>query len=93
MIKWILLSAMLFLIKAPAVSAEKTVLSQNFNTMINDVSAEQMNTAHLFWSNERIKDYMRRKRALQNTKMMIAKATKTASDQNILVQKLSETEY
>ncbi len=93
MIKWILLSAAVFLMKAPAAQAEKTVLSQNFNTMINDVSAEQMNTAHLFWSTERIKDYMRRKRALQNTKMMIAKATKTASDQNVLVQKLSETEY
>jgi hypothetical protein len=58
-----------------AFSMANTVSSADFNTMIEAVTDDQMNTAHVLWDSERVKDYIRRKRTLQNTRTMIADTT------------------
>ena len=47
-IQLILAFALIIQIALSPAFAERTVSSENFNTLVNDVTADQMTTAHLF---------------------------------------------
>jgi len=72
MTKWILLFSTTVQIMVFAVLAKGAISSENFNTMIEAVNTEQNETAYQIWDNQRVQDYLRRKRTLQNVKSMIA---------------------
>jgi hypothetical protein len=78
--KWIFCLICLIQIMIPMASAEPAVTSNEFNTLINEVSTEQLNTAHILWNAERVKDYLRRRRTLQNVKTMIAENESATSE-------------
>lgn len=90
MTKWILLFLTAVQMIGFAAHAKTIVSSESFNKLIETATIEQKNTAHVLWDHERIKDYIRRKRTLQNTKTMFAETKDSASDQQLLIQKLSE---
>ena len=70
--------------------AKEIIPSSEFNALIEDTTLQQTETAHVLWNHERVKDYLRRKRTLQNTKTMIADTSASTSDEKILSQKLFE---
>jgi hypothetical protein len=91
MIKWIFIIALIALqITVNQSFAKEFVSSAEFNELIENTNLEQMETAHVLWNHERVKDYIRRKRTLQSTKTMIADSAASASDEKILSQKLFE---
>lgn len=91
MIKWIFIFSLIALqIFVNQSMAKEFVSSSEFNELIDETTLEQMETAHVLWNHERVKDYIRRKRTLQNTKSMIADSASAASDEKILSQKLFE---
>lgn len=91
MIKWIFIISLITLqIIAKQSLAKEFVSSTEFNELIDNTTLEQTETAHVLWNHERVKDYIRRKRTLQNTKTMIADSQSAASDEKILSQKLFE---
>lgn len=91
MTKWIFIFSLIALQVTLAQSlAKRTVTSSELNELIEDTTLEQMETAHVLWNHERVRDYIRRKRTLQNTKTMIADSAAAASDEKILTQKLFE---
>lgn len=91
MIKWIFIASLIALqITVNQSLAKEFVSSSEFNELIENTNLEQMETAHVLWNHERVKDYIRRKRTLQSTKTMIADSVAAASDEKILSQKLFE---
>lgn len=82
MTKWILLFSTALQIIFSAAFAERTVSSENFNTMIDAANTDQTETAYQMWNSKRIQDYIRRKRTLQNVKSMIADANLQSENKN-----------
>lgn len=80
MTKWILLFTTTLQIASSVALANKALSSENFNTLINDVSAEQTATTQIIWDSKKVNNYLRKKRALENTKTMIADSTSGAFD-------------
>ncbi len=82
MTKWILLFSAGLQIIFSVAFAERAVTSENFNTLIDAVNADQKETASQMWNSKRIQDYIRRKRTLQNVKSMIAEVDLQSENKN-----------
>lgn len=83
MTKRILLFTVIFqMLMISAGYAAREISSQKFNELIDETTTEQVNTAHLLWNAQRVKDYIRKKRTLQTTKMMVADSTSATQQED-----------